>query len=62
MRILWDVGHLSDYSLAFLRSYCACSVCGGRGDHRGFERKDLLIPMIRAVSDTALRIAWADGH
>jgi len=62
LRIVWDDGHLSDYPLAYLRSYCACSVCGGRGDHSRFERKDFLMSMISAVSDAALRIAWANGH
>ena len=62
LRIIWDDGHLSDYPLVLLSSYCACSVCGGRGNHSRFERKDFLMPMIGAVGDTALRISWSDGH
>ena len=62
LRIVWDDGHQSDYPLAILRSYCPCSVCGGHGDYSRFERKDFLTPMISAVGDTALRIAWENGH
>jgi DUF971 family protein len=62
LRIVWDDGHQSDYPLAILRSYCPCSVCGGHGDYSRFERKDFLTPMINAVGDTSLRIAWENGH
>jgi len=62
LRIIWDDGHQSDYPLAILRSYCPCSDCGGHGDYSRFERKDFLMPMISAVGDTALRVAWKNGH
>lgn len=62
LRIIWDDGHLSDYSLAHLRSYCSCPVCGGQGDYSRFDRKDFQMPVIRAGGDSALRIAWANGR
>jgi DUF971 family protein len=39
LRIIWDDGHQSDYPLAILRSYCPCSVCGGRGDDQRCQRR-----------------------
>lgn len=62
LRIIWDDGHLSDYSLGYLRSYCSCPVCHGQGDYNGFERKDLQMPVICNLGDTAVSIAWANGH
>jgi DUF971 family protein len=62
LRIVWDDGHLSDYPLAHLRSYCPCSVCGGHDDYSRFERKDSLMPVISTIGDAILRIAWANGH
>jgi len=61
LRIIWDDGHLSDYSLAHLRRYCPCPVCHGQGDDNGFERKDLQMPVISNVDGTAVSIAWANG-
>jgi len=62
LRIVWDDGHLSDYPLAILRSYCPCPVCGGHGDYSRFERKDSFMPVISTIGDAILRIAWTNGH
>lgn len=62
LRIIWNDGHLSDYSLGYLRGYCPCPVCGRHGDYSRFGREDSVMPMISTVGDTALRIAWGNGH
>lgn len=61
LRITWDDGHLSDYSLAILRSYCPCSVCGGRGDYNRFERRDSYVKNVSNTGNAALRIDWDNG-
>ncbi|MFQ5887919.1 MAG: gamma-butyrobetaine hydroxylase-like domain-containing protein [Candidatus Hydrothermarchaeales archaeon] len=62
LHIVWDDGHLSDYSLARLRSHCPCSICQETGDYSRFERRDFQMPVISLVADTSVSIAWAHGR
>ena len=62
LRIVWDDGHLSDYSLNYLRSSCPCPVCKGRGDYNRIEREDLKLSITSAAEDSALNIGWANGR
>lgn len=62
LRIIWDDGHLSDYSLAYLRSCCPCPICKGRGDYSRIEREDLKLLIISAAEDSALNIGWVNGR
>jgi len=62
LRIVWDDGHLGDYPLAHLRSYCTCSTCGGRGDYSRFERKDSYVQNIYDTGNGALRVDWDNGN
>jgi len=74
IKIDWQGGHSSDYSLAYLRDACPCATCTGA--HGTQPQKSSyanpgLFPMykpalrmnsVEAVGSYAVRIYWNDGH
>lgn len=67
LRIEWDDGHKSRYSLTSLRDNCPCASC--RGDR---EIPQVMLPIlvpgkyelrgIDPVGSYALLVSWGDGH
>jgi DUF971 family protein len=74
IKIDWQDGHASDYSLALLRDECPCAGCTGAhgtDPQRTRYSKPELFPMykpalkmesVEAVGSYAVRIYWNDGH
>lgn len=68
LKLTWADGHVSTYSLRWLRANCPCATC--REDQRKAQ-EDLLSlrPMPSAeiagaefVGNYAIRLQWSDGH
>ncbi|MGQ9634915.1 MAG: gamma-butyrobetaine hydroxylase-like domain-containing protein [Bryobacteraceae bacterium] len=71
IRIDWNDGHLSEYSLAWLRDHCPCASCTGA--HEGGQRQSKPSPFpiykpalkledVQPVGAYAIQLRWNDGH
>jgi DUF971 family protein len=59
----WDDGHLSDYPLDYLRSWCPCAQCQGHAPvARYLNLHGQEIVHLEAVGNYAITPVWADGH
>jgi DUF971 family protein len=76
IKIDWQDGHLSEYSLAYLRDECPCASCtGAHGtepqktnysapNQNPFQMYKPVLKMLHVeeVGTYAIRIDWNDGH
>jgi DUF971 family protein len=75
IQIDWKDGHLSKYSLAYLRDECPCASCTGahgtepqKSDYSApaapfpMFKPTLKMLNVEAVGHYAIRIEWSDGH
>jgi DUF971 family protein len=72
IKIDWQDGHQSEYSLRYLRDHCPCASCtGAHGDlppqpkaESPFQlyKPALKIDSVQPVGAYALKIEWSDGH
>lgn len=71
IRIDWSDGHLSEYSLSWLRDHCPCASCTGA--HGGGARQPTPSPFpifkpalkledVQPVGAYAIQLRWNDGH
>lgn len=74
LSILWDDGHVSNYSFGLLRAACPCASC--RGGHENMHPEpppevfENILPdspatrlqKLEAVGSYGVTIEWADGH
>lgn len=59
----WDDGHVSTYSLDYLRSWCPCASCQGHtGSARYLDLSGQELSQVEGVGNYALSFTWADGH
>jgi DUF971 family protein len=76
IKIDWRDGHVSDYSLAYLRDNCPCASCTGseggtpqrtnymNEDKNPFKMYQPKLKMLHCeeVGEYAIRIHWSDNH
>ncbi|MFQ5578863.1 MAG: gamma-butyrobetaine hydroxylase-like domain-containing protein [Anaerolineae bacterium] len=71
VRITWQDGHASAYSLEFLRANCPCAVCQKQPPEGGTDSPPAPAPHraeldpnrpVEMVGQYALQFFWADGH
>jgi DUF971 family protein len=69
MRIEWQDGHVSNYTLAALRPLCPCAFCSGEMGRPGavdestaFTPEQTRLVDIVPVGRYALQPIWGDGH
>jgi DUF971 family protein len=75
IQIDWKDGHLSKYSLGYLRDECPCATCTGahgtEPEKSNYSAPAAPFPMFKAtlkmlnvepVGHYAIRIEWSDGH
>ena len=77
IKIDWQDGHRSEYSLGYLRDECPCATCTGahgtepqKSNYSTAPKKDpfqmykpvLKMLHIEEVGSYAIRIDWSDGH
>jgi DUF971 family protein len=76
IKIDWNDGHRSDYSLAYLRDECPCATCTGAhgttpeksnysnaaADPFPMFKPVLKMVNVEPVGQYAIRIYWSDGH
>lgn len=71
LKINWNDGHYSEYSLFGLRKNCPCVLCrGGHGSMNTYDRslffvdppRHVEIEDIRQIGNHAIKIFWNDGH
>lgn len=61
--ISWDDGHVSPYTLDYLRSWCPCASCQGHAPGaRYLDLRDQELVHVEAVGNYALGFTWGDGH
>ena len=75
IQINWKDGHLSKYSLGYLRDECPCATCTGahgtEPEKSNYSAPAAPFPMfkptlkmlnVEPVGHYAIRIEWSDGH
>jgi DUF971 family protein len=72
LRITWLDGHVSEYSLRWLRSHCPCATCREERRAAALNTDPLrlhsgpvpstTITGAELVGNYALRLTWSDGH
>lgn len=64
LRVVWDDGHESDYSVRYLRGFCPCAHCQGHAQSVWtFQPVDQpMITKIEEMGNYALSIGFDDGH
>ena len=77
IKIDWKDGHVSDYSLEYLRDKCPCAACTGAhgtppreptanqapsGSPFQLYKPALKMLAVEPVGNYAIRISWSDGH
>lgn len=72
LRITWLDGHVSDYSLQWVRSHCPCATCREERRVAALDTDPLRLhsgppPSTQVagaelVGNYALRLRWSDGH
>lgn len=76
IKIDWQGGHRSEYTLALLRDNCPCATCtgaeGGTPQKTNYQGQDtnpfkmykptLKMLDVNEVGEYAIRIHWNDGH
>jgi|SRR5690625_4700143 len=71
LKLDWNDGHQSVYTLFGLRKNCPCVHCrGGHGNMNTFDRslffvdapRHFEIEDIKQIGNHAIRIFWSDGH
>lgn len=76
IKIDWQDGHRSEYTLALLRDNCPCASCtgaeGGTPQRTNYQAEDknpfkmyqpkLKMMEVNEVGEYAVRIHWNDGH
>jgi len=68
IRIEWKDGHLSEYTLSYLRDHCPCATCAGTHGPppapNPFQmyQAALKIEDVESVGNYAIRLNWSDGH
>ena len=75
IQIDWKDGHLSKYSLGYLRDECPCATCTGahgtQPEKSNYSAPVAPFPMfkptlkmmnVEPVGHYAIRIEWSDGH
>lgn len=61
--VTWDDGHLSTYSLDYLRSWCPCAGCQGHAPNaRYLDLHEQDLAAIEGVGNYVLAPTWRDGH
>ncbi len=67
LKILWNDGHESQYSIAYLRRICPCAFCQGqpKNDEGLLRMLPLLNPgllEVHGVGNYAISFTFTDGH
>ncbi len=63
LAIDWSDGHISEFRLDYLRSWCPCAGCQGHAPvPRYLDLKGQSLAGIEAVGNYALMCRWSDGH
>ena len=63
LAIDWSDGHLSEFALDYLRSWCPCAGCQGHTPvPRYLDLKNQSLAAIETVGNYALMFRWGDGH
>jgi DUF971 family protein len=64
LRVEWEDGHESVYSLRYLRGFCPCAHCQGHGQGlwHFVPTDDPLVTKIEEVGSYAVSITFSDGH
>jgi DUF971 family protein len=61
--IQWEGGHVSTYSLDYLRSWCPCAGCQGLAPVAKYlDRRDQELVQLDPVGNYAIAPTWQDGH
>lgn len=61
--VSWDDGHVSEYPIDYLRSWCPCAMCQGHAAKaRYLELNGQELSHLEAVGNYALAFTWQDGH
>lgn len=61
--VAWDDGHVSEYGLDYLRSWCPCASCQGHAlQSRYLDLHGQELTHLEAVGNYAISFSWADGH
>ena len=61
--ITWEDGHVSPFTLDYLRSWCPCAQCQGHApEARYLDLKDQELTHLEAVGNYAIAFTWGDGH
>ena len=59
----WSDGHLSEYPLDYLRSWCPCAACQGHAPvPKYLDLQNQALAGIEEVGNYALMLRWNDGH
>ena len=64
LRVEWDDGHESSYSVRYLRGFCPCAQCQGHAQNQ-WSFVAVENPEITRIDETgsyAVTIAFSDGH
>jgi len=64
LHITWDDGHVSPFTLAYIRGWCPCAACQG---HFSDTVKYQEVPPARLVNavpvgNYGMQLSWSDGH
>ena len=64
LRIEWDDGHESVYSIRYLRGFCPCAVCQGHSQNTWtfVPSEDPELQHIEESGSYALSFTFSDGH
>ena len=65
LKVTWDDGHRSVFSLKYIRGFCPCAECQGHsaGDWTYIEcETPPVLEEIQEVGNYAISLRWQDGH
>ncbi len=64
LEVTWSDGHLSAFSLKYLRGWCPCAHCQGHFSATKTFIGDANFQLVGAdpVGNYAVNLKWADGH
>lgn len=64
LHIRWDDGHLSPFTLEYIRGWCPCANCQGHFSETIRYQEVPLARLLNAepVGNYGMRLIWADGH
>jgi DUF971 family protein len=70
LRIDWSDGHVSEYSLTWLRDHCPCASCRGVHEEKPsplpspfpIYKPALKLEDVQPVGAYAIQLRWSDGH